>query len=176
MKTQQFVYVGQYGTIWRLPRRVWVELCKAGAEGKGYELPDQYRLARPPRGFYRAQHADHITNSNEFSAPPGVTYLEPLDWAPDSFANWLSENGWTWIDSSKALALLDRLDRAAALSESMLQQRMRYSGFETGRKAHVRYDHWNEQYKRAFDELRTEIAGRLSKCPVVPTDSEDRSI
>jgi hypothetical protein len=85
---QHFIYVGQYGAFWRLPLKDWVRICRRALHGAGYELPERYRLSRMPPGFLKSDQ-DHSAHHAAYCPRPGVLYVEPLDWEPHDFQNWL---------------------------------------------------------------------------------------
>jgi len=87
----RYVYVAQYGGLWRLPWKVWLSCATAGAAGDGYLLPSRYQIKRA-RGFYKVRHDADSLARDEFVPRFGVIYLEPLDWEPENFQAWLKDN------------------------------------------------------------------------------------
>ena len=87
----KWVYIAQYGYLWRLPWDVWIACARSGAEGNGYLLPRRYRVKRARR-FTKVRHEPESLSENEFRPRYGVIYLEPLDWDPDEFQDWLTNN------------------------------------------------------------------------------------
>lgn len=91
MNSPKFIYVGQMEAFWKLPIRVWIDLCQQFSEDVGYLLPEQYALKRKPRGIQRS---DSISPFAQKFTPlwADILYVEPLDWDADAFKLWLSEN------------------------------------------------------------------------------------
>jgi len=79
------IYVGQFGTVWKLRREEWLAICKAAADGWGYDLSPFRALKRPPRWLVR----DEEWLDCFWSPRDDVVYVEPLDWEPEDFAEHL---------------------------------------------------------------------------------------
>jgi hypothetical protein len=83
----RFIYVVQWQLyFYRLPLREWLDICEASQrEGwENYELPENRRLKRRPRCIVALKEDDN----RSFVAWPQVI-VEPLDWEPANFADWL---------------------------------------------------------------------------------------
>jgi len=81
------VYVGQFGTVWKLRPGEWLDLCRAGAEGWAYDLSNYRELKHPPRWLVR----DEEWRDCFWSPRADVLYVEPLDWGPDDFTEHLRD-------------------------------------------------------------------------------------
>jgi len=88
----RYVYAEEYGVFWRLTFAEWVLLCRNALDGSGYRLPVHRELKCVPRGFLK-HHDGPGGRVSGYSAPPGVTYVRPIDWGPKDFESWLREHG-----------------------------------------------------------------------------------
>jgi hypothetical protein len=77
------VYIGQYGDVWSLSAKEWMELCEKAAETGAYDLTPYKMLKKRPQCLIRWSDED----GSEFSAADDRTiYREPLDWWQEDFA------------------------------------------------------------------------------------------
>jgi type II restriction/modification system DNA methylase subunit YeeA len=76
------VYVGQYGSIWSLSAKEWMELCEEASDTGTYDLTSYKKLTKRPRSIINWRDDD----GSEFGAADEKTiYREPLDWTADEF-------------------------------------------------------------------------------------------
>lgn len=58
------------------------------------------------------------------------------------------------------LKLLARIERSYDLAHAAYRRSMQYAGFETGRKARERFEHYEAQFTQACEDLRAELTKR----------------
>ena len=79
--SQTSVLVQQFGAFWKLPPREWLALCRLGAAGTGYSLPEDRELQSKPRYVRKNR-----SGRGYWCGDASVRYVEPLDWSRDDYA------------------------------------------------------------------------------------------
>lgn len=79
---KQYVYVGQFDTIYKIPLDEWRSICEAGSRGEPYQLKPSYALKRRPRFIL----CDPEVKGAYWCARHDIRYFEPLDWYPEDFS------------------------------------------------------------------------------------------
>lgn len=80
------IYVGHYDLFWSLTVEEWVEVCKQGMTGEGYELSKYKELKNKPPFIHRNENsAGHWCSRHD------VRYVEPLDWISENFEEEIEE-------------------------------------------------------------------------------------
>jgi hypothetical protein len=59
------------------------------------------------------------------------------------------------VVNKKALDLLDKIERAADMAVNAKARALQYAGYETGRKAGARFEHWEFKRAELIEQLRT---------------------